>query len=89
MPLCGDSSSEEEDKLVSLVIRICPRCEACDICRKRKICCEAIVNVCSQCIKYKTKCHFKPVNVKTGAEMMTPASGLISGVCVSWSSRRS
>ncbi|KAH8817265.1 fungal-specific transcription factor domain-containing protein [Xylogone sp. PMI_703] len=52
------SDTTGEEKSVSLVTR------ACDMCRKKKIRCDIVSDVCAQCIKYKTKCHFTPISVK-------------------------
>ncbi|KAL7944561.1 fungal-specific transcription factor domain-containing protein [Trichoderma barbatum] len=37
---------------------------ACDMCRKKKIRCEATTQGCSPCTKYGTRCHFTPIAMK-------------------------
>ncbi|RFU29259.1 hypothetical protein B7463_g7069, partial [Scytalidium lignicola] len=56
-PLRLDSNRESEESVRRLVTR------ACDTCRKKKIRCEPISDLCAQCIKSKTPCHFTPISV--------------------------
>ena len=37
--------------------------QACDICRQKKIRCDVVSEVCAQCIKNKTTCHFTPISM--------------------------
>ncbi|KUJ09896.1 uncharacterized protein LY89DRAFT_596886, partial [Mollisia scopiformis] len=45
--------------------------QACDTCRKKKIRCEPFSDVCAQCIKSKTPCHFTPMSVVRSRRRLT------------------
>jgi hypothetical protein len=39
-------------------------CQACDMCRKKKIKCDGKMPSCTHCINYKTECIFTQVEKK-------------------------